>query len=53
MIRIALYCDYPTVLPKLKENLEKSGFAPYESEWWHYTLRVEPYPHAYFDFLPE
>ena len=31
MIRIALYCDYPTVLPKLKENLEKSGFMPVEN----------------------
>ena len=31
MIRIALYCDYPTVLPKLKENLGKSGFAPVEN----------------------
>ena len=26
MIRIFLNCDYPTVLPKLKEKLEKSGF---------------------------
>ncbi len=28
MIRIALYCEYSSVLPKLKEKLEKSGFAP-------------------------
>ena len=38
---------------RLRAIMEKSGFAPYESEWWHYTLRVEPYPHTYFDFLPE
>lgn len=38
---------------RLRVILEKSGFAPYENEWWHYTLRVEPYPHTYFDFLPE
>ena len=28
MIRIALYCEYPSVLPKLKEKLKKSGFVP-------------------------
>ena len=27
-----------------------SGFAPYEREWWHYSLRDEPYPEDYFDF---
>lgn len=37
----------------LRAIMEKSGFAPYENEWWHYALRDEPYPHAYFDFLPE
>ena len=38
---------------RLRAIMEKSGFAPYENEWWHYTLRDEPYPHTYFDFLPE
>ena len=37
----------------LRAIMEKSGFAPYENEWWHYALRDEPYPHTYFDFLPE
>ncbi len=37
----------------LRAIMEKSGFVPYENEWWHYALRDEPYPHAYFDFLPE
>jgi D-alanyl-D-alanine dipeptidase len=27
-----------------------AGFNRYDSEWWHYTLRDEPYPHTYFDF---
>jgi zinc D-Ala-D-Ala dipeptidase len=27
-----------------------SGFTSYEQEWWHYTLRHEPYPNTYFDF---
>lgn len=30
--------------------MERSGFARYECEWWHYTLLDEPYPDTYFDF---
>ncbi|WP_053204283.1 D-Ala-D-Ala dipeptidase VanX [Jiangella muralis] len=30
--------------------MEASGFARYDVEWWHYTLRDEPYPDTYFDF---
>ena len=26
------------------------GFAGYRYEWWHFTLRDEPYPNTYFDF---
>jgi D-alanyl-D-alanine dipeptidase len=26
------------------------GFRPYDKEWWHFTLRQEPYPETYFDF---
>jgi D-alanyl-D-alanine dipeptidase len=26
------------------------GFVPYECEWWHYSLKDEPYPTTYFDF---
>ena len=26
------------------------GFAPYAKEWWHFTLRDEPFPDTYFDF---
>jgi zinc D-Ala-D-Ala dipeptidase len=26
------------------------GFAGYRYEWWHFTLRNEPYPNTYFDF---
>ena len=29
------------------------GLLPYESEWWHYSLAQEPYPHTYFDFVIE
>ena len=26
------------------------GFDAYHCEWWHYSLRDEPYPDTYFDF---
>ena len=28
----------------------KAGFTGIDSEWWHYTLKNEPYPDTYFDF---
>jgi D-alanyl-D-alanine dipeptidase len=34
----------------LRGIMERSGFAAYETEWWHYSLRDEPYPDTYFDF---
>ena len=34
----------------LRALMESCGFAAYESEWWHYALRREPYPDTYFDF---
>jgi len=27
-----------------------AGFVPLETEWWHFTLKDEPYPDTYFDF---
>jgi zinc D-Ala-D-Ala dipeptidase len=30
--------------------MQRSGFDRYDCEWWHYTLRQEPYPDTYFDF---
>jgi len=30
--------------------MEASGFERYECEWWHYSLRDEPYADTYFDF---
>lgn len=30
--------------------MEHSGFQRYDHEWWHYSLREEPYPDTYFDF---
>lgn len=37
----------------LKSSMEKYGFINLESEWWHYTLKDEPYPATYFDFVIE
>ena len=34
----------------LAAAMGKRGFRPYEKEWWHFTLRGEPYPGSYFDF---
>lgn len=34
----------------LKSLMEKHGFRNYDMEWWHYTLKNEPYPNTYFDF---
>ncbi|MCD7443506.1 D-Ala-D-Ala dipeptidase VanX [Streptomyces lincolnensis] len=34
----------------LRSIMEDCGFSAYECEWWHYTLKDEPYPDTYFDF---
>lgn len=34
----------------LRSLMEDCGFAGFEREWWHYTLRDEPHPHECFDF---
>jgi D-alanyl-D-alanine dipeptidase len=34
----------------LKSLMEKHGFVNYPKEWWHYTLRDEPFPERAFDF---
>jgi len=34
----------------LKKAMMKAGFKPYSKEWWHYTLKNEPYPDTYFNF---
>jgi zinc D-Ala-D-Ala dipeptidase len=52
--------SWPTsnaVTPQQRANREllhsvmtAQGFAPYDQEWWHFTLRNEPFPDTYFDF---
>lgn len=34
----------------LQVLMEKYGFLPYPREWWHFTLKNEPYPDTYFNF---
>ncbi len=34
----------------LRKVMEKHGFVAYSKEWWHYTLKNEPYPDTYYDF---
>ena len=34
----------------LRALMESCGFESYDHEWWHYTLKDEPYPDTYFDF---
>jgi zinc D-Ala-D-Ala dipeptidase len=47
----------PSVDPEARHNratlaaaMERRGFRPYVKEWWHFTLRGEPFPEQYFDF---
>lgn len=35
---------------QLQKIMLKYGFISYEKEWWHFTLKDEPFPNVYFDF---
>lgn len=34
----------------LRRVMLECGFKPYSGEWWHFTLKDEPYPNTYFRF---
>ncbi len=34
----------------LRQVMVRNGFSPLECEWWHFTLKDEPYPDTYFEF---
>ena len=34
----------------LREAMMRHGFEPLAEEWWHFTLKPEPYPDTYFTF---
>ena len=49
--------DYKKLTKKQKKNrkilhdaMVKAGFNGIDSEWWHFTLKNEPYPDTYFNF---
>lgn len=35
---------------KLRSIMLMYGFKQYDNEWWHYTLKKEPFPETYFNF---
>ena len=35
---------------RLRHVMMRNGFQPIDCEWWHFTLKDEPYPDTYFDF---
>lgn len=51
------WVNYEGITEKQKANRQllqsimiKHGFRNYSKEWWHFTLRGEPFPYTYFDF---
>lgn len=34
----------------LREAMLAHGFKPIDTEWWHFTLKDEPFPDTYFNF---
>ena len=34
----------------LRNAMLRHGFKPLDTEWWHFTLKNEPYPNTYFTF---
>ena len=34
----------------LRNIMLNHGFKPYKNEWWHFTLKKEPFPNTYFTF---
>lgn len=37
----------------LQKVMIKHGFKPIKEEWWHFTLKEEPFPDTYFNFPVE
>ncbi|MBT8399745.1 MAG: M15 family metallopeptidase [Rhodothermia bacterium] len=35
----------------LRSVMDEYGFRNYRKEWWHFTLRGEPFPDSYFDVV--
>lgn len=57
---ISSHYAYNKLSKKQKENrtllrtiMTQHNFRPYKFEWWHFTLRFEPFPKTYFNFNVE
>ena len=35
---------------RLREGMVAAGFEPFDDEWWHFSLKHEPFPGQSFDF---
>ena len=35
---------------RLQQVMVRNGFEPIDCEWWHFTLKDEPFPDTYFNF---
>ena len=51
------YPSYPNLAEQQRQNRQllrsvmlKHGFRGIDTEWWHFTLKNEPYPNTYFNF---
>jgi len=51
------HTDYPDITDEqkanrrlLREAMTEAGFSGITGEWWHFTLKNEPYPKTYFTF---
>ncbi|MGB1042985.1 MAG: M15 family metallopeptidase [Tenacibaculum sp.] len=51
------HITYPNLTKQQQQNrqllqqvMKQYGFRPYQNEWWHFTLRNEPFPNTYFNF---
>ena len=51
------HTDYRCITEEKYENrmtmlnlMLRNGFEPIDCEWWHFTLKDEPYPDTYFEF---
>ncbi|MGJ5642280.1 M15 family metallopeptidase [Formosa sp. S-31] len=54
------WVEYDNLTPVQKQNrqllqnvMQKHGFRSYSKEWWHFTLRNEPFKDQYFNFPVE
>ncbi len=57
LFSVVSHPDYKDITEQQYENrmilqraMVRNGFEPIDCEWWHFTLRDEPYPDTYFKF---